>query len=220
MPAEDDYLAPTEYIDSDAANIIAFAQDATRGAADEIDRAVRISRAVRDGVTYDPYVDYRDIEIYRASSVLAAGRGYCVGKAAVLAACARALGIPARLGFADVRNHLTSRKLYEVFQSDVFRWHAYVDLYVDGKWVKATPAFDARLCAKVNIAPLEFDGRSDSLFQPFDPAGRRHMEYLADHGTFNDVPVETLIEQLRIHYPAVYAGTKLSGDFAAEAIAG
>jgi transglutaminase-like putative cysteine protease len=220
MAADESYLAAARYIDSDAPSILAFAQRATAGASDEIDRAVRISHAVRDDIIYDPYVDYMDMRVYRASTVLAAGRGYCVGKAAVLAACARAIGIPARLGFADVRNHLTSRKLYDVFKSDVFRYHAYVDLYLDGKWVKATPAFDSRLCAKLNLAPLDFDGRSDSLFQPFDPAGRRHMEYLADHGTFADVPVDTLLEQLRIHYPAVYNGQKLSGDFASEAVAG
>jgi transglutaminase-like putative cysteine protease len=220
MTVDDSYLSPGRFVDSDAPDIVAFAQRASAGAGDEIERAVRINRAVRDEITYDPYVDYMDIQVYRASSVLAAGRGYCVGKAAVLAACARSVGIPARLGFADVRNHLSSPKLYEVFKTDVFRWHAYVDLHVGGKWVKATPAFDARLCAKLNLAPLDFDGRSDSLFQPFDPAGRRHMEYLADHGTFADVPVETLLEQLRLYYPALYDGAKLSGDFASEAVAG
>ena len=36
-----------------------------------------------------------------------------IGKASLLAACARAIGVPARVGYADVRNHLTSPRLYE-----------------------------------------------------------------------------------------------------------
>ncbi len=220
MPNQPAYLAPTRFIDSDAPTVIAFAREATQGAADEIDRIVRLYRAVRDGIIYDPYVNFNDPNVYRASYVIATGRGYCVGKGAVLAACARSLGIPARLGFADVRNHMTSAKLYAMFKTDVFVWHCYVDLAIDGKWVKATPVFDARLCEKLHLAPLDFDGRNDSLFQPYDSAGRRRMEYLCDHGTFADVPVEAILAAFRTTYPASALQQKIKGDFAAEAIAG
>ena len=104
-----------------------------------------------------------------ASDILAAGRGYCVSKAALLAAVARAAGVPARVGYADVRNHMTSPRLYESLGTDIFHWHSYADLYVDGRWVKATPAFNASLCDRLGVHVLEFDGRSDSLFQPSSP---------------------------------------------------
>lgn len=220
MPNQSIYLAPARYVDSDAPTIAAFAREATKGAIDEIDRIVRLYRAVRDGLIYDPYLDYNDPQVYRASGVLAAGRGYCVGKGAVLAACARSLGVPARLGFADVRNHMTSAKLYAAFKTDVFTWHCYVELTVAGKWVKATPAFDARLCEKLHLAPLDFDGRNDSLFQPYDSAGRRRMEYLRDRGTFADVPFKAIMASFRATYPELALRQKIKGDFAAEAIAG
>ncbi len=215
----DQYLSPGRFIDSDSPQVIAFAQKAVAGATGEIERVQRLYRAVRDGIAYDPYVNFADPANFRASSVLAAGRGFCVGKAALLAACCRVIGIPARVGYADVRNHMTSPKLYERIKTDVFMWHSYAELLVAGKWVKATPAFDAALCARVGLAPLEFDGRSDSLFHPFDRAGRRHMEYLKDRGSFADVPFETIQVDFRAHYSGLISKPGISGDFHAEAVA-
>jgi transglutaminase-like putative cysteine protease len=216
---EPTYLEPREFIDSDAPAIRAFAAQIAGEEKDRIGQVLRLYRAVRDGIAYDPYVDYNNSDTFRASGVLAAGRGFCIGKATVFAACARALGIPARLGFADVRNHLTSPRLYERVKSNVFRWHCYAEVKPEDVWVKATPAFDAALCARAGIEPLEFDGKTDSLFQPFDPSGRRHMEYLADRGTFEDVPHDEIMRDFRIYYAGLMTGPKLTGDFAAEAIA-
>src|SRR5579883_3005657 len=104
-----DFLQPTRYIDCDAPPVRAFAAQAAAGLAGQRARAIALYRAVRDGIVYDPYLDYTDVSVFRASAVLAAGRGFCAGKSALLAACARAVGIPARVGFADVRNHLNSK---------------------------------------------------------------------------------------------------------------
>ncbi len=216
----DPYLSPGRFIDSDAPDVAAFARAAIGDASSEVDKVRRLYAAVRDGITYDPYVNFADPANYRASGVLAARRGFCVGKAALLAACCRAVGIPARVGYADVRNHMTSPKLYERIKTDVFLWHSYAELLVGGRWVKATPAFDAALCARVGIAPLAFDGETDSLFQPFDRAGRRHMEYLKDRGAFADVPFETMLADFRATYPTLISEAGISGDFRAEAVAG
>jgi len=212
-------LSPSSFIDSDAPGIVQFAREVTAGLRDELDKILRVYRAVRDRIVYDPYVDVSDPANFRASSVLATGRGFCVGKSAVLAAAARAIGVPARVGYADVRNHITSPRLYQRFKTDVFIWHSYTDLQVGGQWVKATPAFDATLCERVGLQPLEFDGRHDSLFQPFDREGRRHMEYLRDRGTFADVPFEAIQTDFRLTYPNLMNGTRLAGDFRSEAIA-
>jgi hypothetical protein len=115
---------------------------------------------------------------------------------------------------------MTSPKLYERIKTDVFMWHAYADLHIDGAWVKATPAFNSSLCERVGLVPLEFDGRSDSLFQPFDSSGRRHMEYVQQRGIFADVPFETMAADFRAHYPALMKGSTLSGNFQSEATAG
>jgi transglutaminase-like putative cysteine protease len=220
MKPEAAYLAPSRFIDSDAPNVCELAAETMTGAKDEIARAVALYRAVRERVLYDPYVDVSSPATYRASEVLAAGRGYCVSKAAVLTAAARAAGVPARVGYADVRDHMTSRRLHEMMGTDIFRWHSYTDLYVNGRWVKATPAFNASLCERLGLSVLEFDGCTDSLFQPFDRSGRRHMEYLLDRGTYADVPFETILADFRRHYPAWLARHGLAGDFQAEAVAG
>jgi len=215
-----DLLLPGRFIDSDSSAIADFARGATAGARRETDRIERLYRAVRDGIQYDAYVDFSDPANFRASSVLAAGRGFCVGKSSLLAAAARTVGIPARVGYADVCNHLTSPRLYERIGTNVFIWHSYADLYVCGRWAKATPAFDSALCRRLGLKPLEFDGRHDSLFHPFDRDGRRHMEYLRDRGTFSDVPFDAIQADFRAAYPSLMTGEGLRGDFRSEATAG
>ncbi len=214
--AEPDFLQPTPYVDSNNAGVQAFARTAVDGITGEKARAIALYHAVRDGIAYDPYLDYTDRDVFRASAVLAIKRGFCIGKSALLAASARSLGIAARPGFADVRNHLTSKRLRELVGSDVFLWHSYTELKIDGAWAKCTPAFDSALCARAKIAPLEFDGVSDSLFHPFDPAGRRHMEYLKDRGTFVDVPVDAILADFQRHYARLLESGKAGGNFQAE----
>jgi transglutaminase-like putative cysteine protease len=213
-----EYLSPGRFVDSASPQIVAFARAASAGAKDAADAVLRLYGAVRDDILYDAYVDWTDPEVFRASAVLAKKRGFCVGKACLLAAAARVLGVPSRLGFADVKNHMTSPRLYERMKTDVFRWHAYCDLYLFGKWVKATPAFNASLCERLGVKALEFDGRKDSLFQPLDRAGRKHMEYVRDRDTFADVPFETILADFRANYGAL-VGERLAGDFQREAVA-
>ena len=209
-------LIPGEFVDSDDSEIVRFAEDAVKGARGEKARAIALYRAVRDGISYNPYLDFFNPAVYRASDVLKAGQGLCVGKAAVLAASARAVGIAARPGYADVRNHISSKKLLELIESDTFYWHSYTEMLIEGKWVKSTPAFDSALCARAKLAPLEFDGENDSLFQPFDPAGRKHMEYLHDRGPYADVPFETITAEFRVLYPKLAQINVTGGDFKAD----
>ena len=203
MGAVESYLQPGAYIDSDHPAIAAFARKAARGETD-VARAVSLYYAVRDGIRYNPFLDFTADSAYRASSCLEAGEGFCVGKAALLAACARAEGIPARVGFADVKNHLSTPRLLEYIGSDLFIYHGYTEFLLEGKWVKATPAFNLALCTKFRVKPLEFDGRSDSIFHPYDQDARRHMEYVRDRGSFLDVPTALLQQAFREFYPRLY----------------
>ena len=187
-------IHPTSFVDSDAPAVVAFARDAARGRADARERAIALYYAVRDRITYTPYCDFRAPETYRASAVLAKGAGFCVGKAAVLAAVARAEGIPAR-------NHLCTPRLRALVGGDVFYYHGYVELELDRRWVKATPAFDRTLCERFGVVPLPFDGREDSVFQPYDRAGRRHMEYVRDRGAHADVPMADIVTIFEREYP-------------------
>ena len=213
------YLAPGRFVDSDHAQVIAYAREHAGDTRDARAAALRLYSAIRDGIIYDPYVDLSDPANYRASGVLAAGRAFCIGKSCLLAACARVIGIPARPGFADVRNHLTSKRFYEKTKTDKFIWHSYTELHLDGRWVKATPAFDRMLCDRLGLKTLEFDGATDSLLQPFDRSGRQHMEYLNDRGAFTDVPFDTIQADFVTYYPSLMGSHGLSGDFHAEAVA-
>lgn len=213
------FLSAGRFIDSDSQRVVDFAQEAAAGAGSDLERVLRLYRAVRDQITYDPYVDFTDPSNFRASGVLAARRGFCIGKAALLAACLRVLGTPARVGYADVKNHLTSPRLFDWMKADVFLWHSYAEVLVADRWLKATPAFNLALCERLGIEPLDFDGQSDSLFQAFDRAGRRHMEYLRDRGPFADVPFEAIQADFRAAYPGLLGTKGLAGDFQSEAVA-
>jgi transglutaminase-like putative cysteine protease len=178
---------------------------------------VRLFYAVRDEIRYDPYGVVLTADFLRASSVLARGAGFCVAKAVVLAAGARAVGIPARLGFADVRNHLTTERLRAQMGTDVFAFPGFTELHLDGRWVKATPTFNRSLCDRFGVKPLEFDGAADSLLHPFDTAGQRHMEYIRDRGTHVDVPFEEMRAVFAEHYPGMATAPTADGDFEREA---
>ena len=216
----DEFLASGRYIDSGAANVIAFARAAAGENDDALARVLRLYRVVRDDIIYDPYVDLSDPANFRASGVLAAGRAFCIGKAALLAAACRVIGVSARVGYADVRNHLSSPRLTEHMGTDIYVWHSYTDILIDGTWVKATPAFNSTMCRRIGLEPLVFDGRSDSLLHPYDGSGRLYMQYLTDRGTYADVPYDAIMAAFRAHYPALMARHGLAGDFQAEVVAG
>jgi transglutaminase-like putative cysteine protease len=199
----DPFLAPGRYIDSDHPAVREFATAHSKGESD-IERAISLYYAVRDGIKYNPFLDFSQDEAYCASSTLERGEGFCVGKSALLAASCRAVGIPARVGFADVKNHLTTPRLRERMGTDLFIYHGYAELFLEGKWVKATPVFNSELCRRFRVKPLEFDGREDSIFHPFDEDDRRHMEYVRDHGSFADVPAERIRSEFEAYYPKVY----------------
>jgi transglutaminase-like putative cysteine protease len=185
------YLKAGRFVDSDHPGVIAFSREYVSGQSDR-DKAVSLYYAVRDGIRYNPFQNFTIDESYRASVCLERGVGWCVPKAALLAACARAAGIPARVGYADVKNHLTTPELTARMGTDLFVFHGYAELLLEGNWVKATPAFNLGLCTRFRVKPLEFDGIEDSIFHPFDMDDRRHMEYVRSRGSFADVPAEEI----------------------------
>ena len=203
-------LQPTDLIDSDHPAVVEFAHEHARGET-ERERAVSLYHAVRDGFRYDPYrLDLRP-EGMRASTVLANGYGWCVPKSALLAAVCRASGIPARVGYADVKNHMATERLLEAMGTDVFIWHGYTDILLDGRWTKATPAFNKELCDRLGLEPLEYDGVHDSLYQEFNHEGHQFMEYVNQRGAFEEVPLAQMVADFQEAYPVLMAGVDL-GD--------
>lgn len=213
-----EYLQATRFIDSDHPQVMRFA-DKHRGL-DSNPRlqAIALYNAVRDEIRYNPYSFSPDPQTLMASHALEKGESYCVPKALLLAACARHCGIPSRIGLADVRNHLSTPRLIALLRTEVFAMHGYTELYLEERWVKATPAFNLALCRLFKVEPLAFDGIHDSIFHPHNQQGERYMEYLVDHGQFADLPETLFFDHLRNTYPHLFTAESafLRGDLRSE----
>ncbi len=201
-----EYLEPTFYIDSDHPAVIEYTRKALKNVPenDPIQQAITLYYQVRDDFRYDAYNVELSREALKASHLVSRDHGYCIEKAILLAACARVVGIPSRLGFANVRNHIATEKLERLLKTNVMVFHGYTELYLQDKWVKATPAFNEELCERLKVAPLEFDGKEDSIFQEYDRGGQQHMEYLHDYGRFADMPFELYISSLQKEYSHIF----------------
>lgn len=197
-----EYLQSTRFLDSDSDAVRRFAQQAAGSESSDIGRAVKLFYAVRDSIRYDPFAISLEPETYVASHVLSTKSAYCIPKAILLAAAARALGVPCAIGLSDVVNHLTTEKLKaRMGGKTYFMHHGYAVLYLEGRWVKAAPAFNIELCTRFGVLPTEFDGHSDAIFQPYDAHERRHMEYVKDHGIWTDFPLDKVAADFRAFYP-------------------
>jgi len=190
------YLNPTRLIDCDAAAIREKAKEVTGKLEEPAARAEAIFYFVRDEIAYNIYAPKGSPDEFKASRTLARGSGYCVQKALLLVALARASGIPARLCFAMIRNHRMPPRLWKVMKTDIFPWHGYAELLLDGRWVKETPAFDIAMCREHRILPVRFDPIQDAKLHPYDQEGNRHIEYLLDRGPYENVPLDIIWQEL------------------------
>lgn len=213
----DEFLVPTSTIESVDPVVVDFT--ALHGAGEsDVERATSLFYSVRDLIRYDPYHIDLSVQGMKASTTLSTRQGWCVSKAILLAACCRSIGIVARLGFADVRNHLSTERMRQKMRTDIFYWHGYTEMLLEGKWVKATPAFNIELCEKFRLLPLEFDGRNDSLYHPFDADGNQHMEYVNHRGSFSDAPLDEIAQTFQEEYAFNAAHEELrSASFEADA---
>lgn len=197
------YLHPTFFVDSDHPDVKAYADRICDGITDEVEKAVALYLAVRDDFRYNPYnIDLHHTEL-KASTLLnrPSKSGYCTEKACLYAACLRSQGIPSRFCFFNVRNHIGVERLIEILNTDVLYFHACTEVFLEGKWVKATPAFNKQLCEKLGVAVMDFNGREDSVFQEYDKDGGVFMEYLHDYGSFHDIPHDMFVSLLKEKYP-------------------
>ena len=167
---------------------------------------------MRDGFRYDPYGATYETQNFLASTVVGTDRNWCVPKSILLTAACRASGIPAALGFADVRNHLQSEKLSQTMGTDLFAWHGYSTIWVDGEWHKVSSAFNKEMCERFDTKVLEWDGAGDALMHPFDTTGNRHMEYVQDRGTYIDLPLDAMLATFAELYPHMGTATSGGGD--------
>lgn len=189
-----EYLIPTLTLDFDHPQVAEKARELMAGLSLPVEMARVIFYFVRDRIKYDMFVDILTFEEYRASRTLERGGGFCVMKAVLLAALGRAAGIPSRLGFADIINHRAPEYVVKAMGTNLFAYHGFTEFLLNGRWVKATPAFDLQLCRKNRIIPVEFDGVNDAMLPERGLDGKLHIEYVKNHGSFADLPHETIVE--------------------------
>ena len=193
-------LGATDIIRLGGAELEGFVAQAVKGAEGAEEKVKALFLAVRDGIVYDPFVASFSPENYYPENIIKAGRGYCVMKAVLLCAALRKAGIPARLGFADLRIHTTTKEMREMLGCDIFAWHGFTEVFLDGEWRKATPSFHADLCRKRNISPLVFDAKSHSIFPPLDLSGKPFASYIRYIGSFTDLPLDLIMKGWRKVY--------------------
>jgi transglutaminase-like putative cysteine protease len=206
-----EYLCETPFLDFQHDSFEAFTAGIDPNLPEK-EKAIALYFLVRDAFLYDPYHLDLTTEGLKASNVLSKKRSWCVEKSSVLAACLRKFGIPSRLGYAIVTNHIGVEKLTHYLRREEIVFHGFVDVYLNGKWVKCTPAFDQRICRVSGVTPLDWDGETDSLFQEFDQ-GKKFMEYKHFYGTINDVPIELMNAEMKAHYPHLFEEMYDSKEF-------
>ena len=198
------YLEATYYFDYKDEAIQDLISEFKTPALPHREKAIGLYLKIRDQWKYNPYHISLAKEKFRASVIAGKSTGNCVEKSILLIACLRGVGIPARLHLGKVKNHIAVERLTEKFGSNELTPHGMVNIYLNKKWLKASPAFNKTLCEKFRVAPLEFDGENHSFLQQYNSEGSLFMEYTDDYGHFEDVPVEFMKQNIKAHYPHIF----------------
>jgi transglutaminase-like putative cysteine protease len=196
MEENKSYLKPTPIIDCDHRTIKEKADELTKSQKEVKEKARTLFYFVRDEIKYNPYMPRYLPEHFRASDTLVRKNGFCVQKAVLLVALSRAVGIPARIGFAVIKNHLMPEKMANMLHGNVLPEHGYAELFLNDRWIRVTPVFDLEMCQKNRIVPVEFDGENDAKFHSQNQDGQLHIEYVMDRGPYEDVPLDAIREWL------------------------
>jgi len=201
------YLHPTYFIDSEHPEIVEMGTKLCAGRNTDVDKAKALFYYVRDTYKYSPYHVSFEHKVLKASHILlreGKKQAYCIEKAVLFAALCRAEGIPNRLLFCNVRNHIGTERFEAVIGTDIMVFHGYNEVFVNDRWVKCTVAFNKGLCDKLGVDTLEFDGIHDEVFQEYSKEGDKFMTYEKEYGTFHDVPHDLWEAETRKYYPHLF----------------
>jgi len=204
------YLQPTAAIDCNSTIIQEKANLLLDGTESIVERSQKLFYFTRDSIRYNPYAALYPLQ---ASETLKKGDGFCVQKAVLLAALLRAVGILARLGFVDIRNHRLDPDWQKIFRTDVVVFHGFTELFIEGRWLKATPAFDLRMCSENGFLPVEFDGTTHAMLHSHDLQNQPHIDYVGERGHFEDVPTEIIVETVTDAYGPKFLECWKSGNW-------
>ncbi len=119
-------LTATPTIDSDNPRIVETMRRVTEGRSSPLDRVRALYELVRDGSTD------ADCASYTASAVLDCGGNSCYQRSILLAALARAAGIPSRLHLQRVK--IKAWRSGDKPPRDIVFAHGITGVFVDGRW--------------------------------------------------------------------------------------
>jgi len=200
------YLQPTEFLDFNKKRVKDTAIEIIKDLRDDKEKAITLFYWVQNEIKYNMFTYYPKIKAnLKASVTLRRKNGFCMSKATLLSTFARAVGIPARIHMVDIINHKISKRVVNLMGTNAFHCHAYSEMFLNGKWIKATPVFDRETSFKGGFLPIiEFDGENDALFAPFDEEGNIFVEYISDWGSYADVPIDKIDQIFSEKYPQWY----------------
>lgn len=203
----DQYLEPTEFLDFQRERVRNKAHEITDGLNSDKNKVIALFYWTRDNIKYNMYTYNPKIKAnLKASVTLRRKNGFCMSKAVLLSALARAVGIPARIRMVDIINHKINPKIIDLMGTNVFHCHGISEILLNGNWLKLTPVFDKITALKAGFVPLiEFDGNKDALFESHDKEGNAFVEYVEDYGTYSELPIDQINEIFTNAYPGMFA---------------
>lgn len=189
------FLMPTVTLDCDHPDIERTATDLIANCKDDTDKAVRLFYFVRDEIRYSPYMISVFLEDFKASRVLGWKKGYCVQKAVLLAAMGRTAGIPSRLVFAKIKNHLMPQHVLALTKTNILPRHGYTQFLLKGRWINLAPTFDKALSEKNDLPLVEFDGENHAVLPSLNRKGEPWIEYIEKFSPHADLPFDWIVEK-------------------------
>ena len=193
------YLQETSFIDIGNRNLRKRTRELVAGVNELRERVKIIFFFVRDEIKYNPYTSFLQPEDYVASEILRRGEGFCIPKASLFTAMMRILEIPAKLYFADIRNHKVPAKLKAVM-GDLFIYHCYCGVLLEGQWLKLAPTFNREMFDLIRVQVNDFDGFHDALLPPTNLDGELYVEYVRDRGDAPDIPFSRIVNAFNDFY--------------------
>ena len=195
------YLQSTEFLDFNKKRVSNKAFEIIEGLKTNKEKAIALFYWVRDEIRYMMSAFYMIKSNFKASVTLRRGYGFCVSKAVLLSSFARAVGIPAKVHLADIRNNKVPQEVIDYLGTNIFYMHGYSELYIDNKWIKATPVFDKNTSIRAGFLPLvEFDGINNGILSKYDPDGNLFVEYIKDRGVYVELPYDEMNQVIRKKY--------------------
>jgi hypothetical protein len=150
-----EYTEPNALVTSDDSRVRSLAREATRGADDPWEKAVRINHWVFQRINRKNF----KVAFAAASEVARNFSGDCTEHAVLAAAMCRAAGVPARVAIG----------LVYVEKNDGFGYHMWDEVHVNNRWVALDPSWDQSTVDATHIKLSDSSLEGVSPFNAFLP---------------------------------------------------